>query len=133
MSHHLPLRKDGGLSGQDDKRNRRAITPYDRNAMKTDPSVKESLTHQRSDNRADSGFDDRRLFHPCSDCGKPSTGEILMNVQVAGDYRYLCAACREEANLLETTFEEPCPRCNGSGTEWEGWDCDDCGGIGTSL
>ena len=24
----------------------------------------------------------------------------------------------------------PCPRCGGSGLEWEGWDCEYCDGAG---
>lgn len=69
----------------------------------------------------------------CSDCGKnpaiPDT--IYMHVQVHGLFVRLCSDCLEEANLEQEIYAEPCPRCHGSGTEWEGWDCEYCDGTGT--
>jgi DnaJ-class molecular chaperone len=44
---------------------------------------------------------------------------------------HLCTDCLEEANLMETIYERPCPHCHGTGREWEGWDCDHCDGSGT--
>ncbi|HRJ73361.1 MAG TPA: hypothetical protein PLS03_14145 [Terrimicrobiaceae bacterium] len=70
------------------------------------------------------------LVQPCHDCGKPSTGRLLMNIHVAGDFQYLCADCQEE-NDPDGVMQEPCSRCHGSGIEWEGWNCEQCDGSGT--
>ena len=67
---------------------------------------------------------------PCHDCGKPSTGRLLMNIHVAGDFQYLCSDCQEE-NDPDGVMQEPCSRCHGSGIEWEGWNCEQCDGSGT--
>ena len=69
---------------------------------------------------------------PCSDCGAPTNGTVYMHSQVAGDYRYVCGDCLEEANLMERIYVEPCPECMGSGTTVEGWDCEWCDGWGDS-
>ena len=69
--------------------------------------------------------------HPCHDCGKPTTAPLLMNVNVAGDFQYLCPDCKED-NDPDDVMQEPCPRCHGSGLEWEGWNCEYCDGYGTA-
>lgn len=55
-----------------------------------------------------------------------------MHVQVGGLFVRLCSDCLEDANLLETIYAEPCCECHGSGHAWEGWECEECGGSGTS-
>ena len=54
-----------------------------------------------------------------------------MNVNVAGDFQYLCPDCKED-NDPDDVMQEPCPRCHGSGLEWEGWNCEYCDGYGTA-
>lgn len=71
-----------------------------------------------------------RLVHPCSDCGKEGAWPLLMNTTVSGMFQHLCPDCREE-NDPDNVMAAPCPRCHGSGREWEGWDCEYCDGMGT--
>ena len=84
----------------------------------------------KADKAADSGLLQSRLVHPCGDCGKDGEWPLLMNTSVAGLYQYLCPDCREE-NDPDNVMQTPCPKCHGSGREWEGWDCEYCDGMGT--
>ena len=43
---------------------------------------------------------------------------------------HVCPDCREE-NDPDNVMQTPCPKCHGSGREWEGWDCEYCDGMGT--
>ena len=73
----------------------------------------------------------QEIVRHCHDCGKPTTGPLLMNIHIAGDFQYLCPDCKEE-NDPDDVMQEPCPRCRGSGIEWEGWNCEYCDGAGTA-
>ena len=72
----------------------------------------------------------RVVGHFCHDCGKLGDWPLLMNTTVSGDYQCLCPDCRDQ-NDPDDVMQQPCPHCNGSGTEWEGWNCEHCDGDGT--
>ena len=68
--------------------------------------------------------------HPCHDCGAVGDWPLMMNTTCAGDFQRLCPDCLE-ANDPDNVMQAPCPKCGGSGTEWEGWNCEYCDGSGT--
>jgi hypothetical protein len=112
----------------------RLITRLLRYANRVAERHPQAVTRNGQGARADAGIwlaaYEKTLIPPCHDCGRPSTGELLMNTTVVGDYQYLCADCREE-NDPENVMHPPCPNCHGSGREVEGWDCEYCDGLGT--